>query len=270
MDALSIAQKDVDEKAAQIRSMGRIFETAVNVCIWLGPETQETNVAMEFIPRVLDFNAMNSTYADTTEVRKGWMSLVKLLTVPYFGRRFIVQEVGFARKTTVHCGSKTVDWFDLADAEVLLEKHWPVLVSQLSYGERDRLEDILAPGAMSLVQLSSRFLPKDHNGRVQARLVGIESLLAALPMFHTTLQHDTIHLIFSLARDTYKEKTLRVDYTLNPVGLFADVVVSIRKATGSVDIICRPWAPFVRRGQPSWLGDSRKYPFFMSGNRQYD
>ncbi|KAJ9604279.1 hypothetical protein H2200_011113 [Cladophialophora chaetospira] len=262
VDALSIAQQDAEEKAAQIQNMGRIFETARNVCVWLGPEIHATNAAMEFIPRVLDFTDMDAIFANTKDVHERWISLVKLMTVPYFGRRFIVQEVAFARKATVYCGSKTVDWIDLVDAAVLLEKHWPVLVSQLSHQERDSLGDIHAPGAMSLVQLTSRSLQKNHAGHVQARLVDMETLLTALPMFDTSLPHDTIYSILSLARDTYQTTSLRVDYTMDPVELFAEAVISIVKATGSPDMMCRPWAPFIggsngqydRRGADGLVG----------------
>ena len=269
VDALSIAQENVEEKAEQIQNVGRIFQQATNVCVWLGLETAETTASMDFIPRLLDFDNLDASFDRKDTAQKGWISLARLMTVPYFSRRWIVQELAFARKATVYCGSRTVDWLDLVNAAVLLEKHWPTLVSRLSHEERDQLGDIHAPGAMSLVQLTTESLQKAAGGQVLARLASLEFMLTSLPMFDTKLQHDAIYSILSLGCDTY-QRSLRVDYNQDPVELFADVVVMTITRTGSLDMICRPWAPFVKHGQPSWIGRSDRYPFFKSGNGQYD
>ena len=217
---------------------------------------------MKCIKDMLDFGNADASFANTKDAQEQWVSLAMLLKRPYFTRRWIVQEVAFAKKATVHFGSETVDWVDLADAAVLLESHWPTLVSQLSRNEQDDIGEISAPGAKGLIQLTNHFLRKDHYGRIQGRLVDLEALLTMLPMFNTTLQHDTVYSIMSLARDSYQGKSLPLDYNMDPRDLFAKAVEIIISTEGNLDIVCRPWAPSVKFRQPSWIGQSDKYPFF--------
>jgi hypothetical protein len=41
-------------------------------------------------------------------------ALWKLLQRPWFARRWVVPEIAAARKTTLQCGTQSVDWYDFA------------------------------------------------------------------------------------------------------------------------------------------------------------
>jgi hypothetical protein len=47
VDAICINQKDLDERAAQVKIMGRIFSTANGVMVWLGKSLARTERAIE-------------------------------------------------------------------------------------------------------------------------------------------------------------------------------------------------------------------------------
>jgi hypothetical protein len=49
VDALCINQSDFEERASQAKRMGEIFESARLVLAWLGPESDDSNVAIDFV-----------------------------------------------------------------------------------------------------------------------------------------------------------------------------------------------------------------------------
>ena len=77
--------------------------------------------------------------------------------------------------------------------------------------------------------------------RTLQRRLGLETLLATLPMFDVTVPSDAIYSIIDLAHDTYDANAIPMDYGLEPVALFSKIVDFIEKSR-SMDIICRPWA----------------------------
>lgn len=49
IDAICINQADMEEKAEQVKLMGRIFEMSATVLIWLGPGTEQTDEVMRYV-----------------------------------------------------------------------------------------------------------------------------------------------------------------------------------------------------------------------------
>ena len=80
IDAVSINQHDPAEWSAQIKKMGQIFHAASNVCIWLGPASTEeqSDDAIEFIPKVLDFTTLDLTLKDKANKTR-WLALSRLM-----------------------------------------------------------------------------------------------------------------------------------------------------------------------------------------------
>jgi hypothetical protein len=52
VDALSIDQQNTNERASQVRLMGQIYSKAVQVAIWLGPEADESALAVQLLEQV--------------------------------------------------------------------------------------------------------------------------------------------------------------------------------------------------------------------------
>lgn len=51
IDALCINQEDNSERNHQVHQMGRIYQSALNVVVWLGPSDASSGVAMQFLKR---------------------------------------------------------------------------------------------------------------------------------------------------------------------------------------------------------------------------
>jgi hypothetical protein len=49
IDAICINQENLEEKAWQVRFMGEVFSNAESTRVWLGPESQDSSLAISFI-----------------------------------------------------------------------------------------------------------------------------------------------------------------------------------------------------------------------------
>lgn len=267
VDAISINQEDLEERAREVRRIGEIFAKAQNVCIWLGSSADDSDLAVDFISEVLDFGAFDRLVRDDSKKRH-WLALAKLMAREWFTRRWVVQEMALAQKATVHCGSRAISWPDMAAAAALFGTHWEEIVRRQPPLEAFMFGDIQTPGATSLVELSTKVLRRDQSRKGLQRRLGLEALLATLPMFDVTVPSDAIYSIIDIAHDTYDANPISVDYGLEPTVLFSEVIDFIIKKSGSMDIICRPWAP-VCSNLPSYVSTLSEYAFERRQDGQY-
>jgi hypothetical protein len=84
--------------------------------------------------------------------------------------------------------------------------------------------DVHTPGAASLVKVSAKVVMKDQSGNILQRRLGLETLLATLPMFDVTVPSDAIYSIIDLAHDTYDANAIPVDYGLEPEDFWPTLV----------------------------------------------
>jgi hypothetical protein len=267
IDALSINQMDNTERSRQVAKMHQIFQGARNVCIWLGPRADESDIAMDYISEVLDFSAHS-----LRKVKKQTLALSRLLARPWFSRRWVVQEMALARTATVHCGKKHILWTDFADAIALFGSIRDEVVKIMSPEEVYELGEIHSVGAANLVDISGNIHRKDLvDGRILQRLLDLEGLLARLAMFEATQAHDAIYAIIALGKDTFDRGKIPVDYTMPAAKLFAIVTRYIITESKSLDIICRPWVPrYDDLKLPSWIPTVATHPYVRRHDGKYD
>ena len=103
IDALCINQEDVQERNEQVGLMNRIYGDADEVLIWLGlPVLVWLNdLAMEVLQAMTSSPKMDAGK---------WWALIELLKLPYWTRMWIIQEITLAKRLTIHCRLKSVDW----------------------------------------------------------------------------------------------------------------------------------------------------------------
>jgi hypothetical protein len=65
VDALCIDQQNKDERATQVRLMGQIYSGAVTVAIWIGPEYEDSALAMQLLEKVAR-NTIDPQYIRST------------------------------------------------------------------------------------------------------------------------------------------------------------------------------------------------------------
>src|SRR5271163_753430 len=121
VDAICIDQRDDLEKALQVASMHRIFQSAKGVFVWLGQADSDSDIAMAAIDEVKDKLPKNSdnlfdtllhmkshNYYKIFDLSK-FKPLLSLSQRAWFRRLWIVQEFIVGHSISVICGLKILE-----------------------------------------------------------------------------------------------------------------------------------------------------------------
>lgn len=131
IDAICINQEDMAERSAQVTRMADIYSLAAQVIIWLGPKSEDSNIALEQLRTIsskIHFDSILQTITAASSEDVGWITrnvhsllshqsltaISALLQRSWFERLWVVQEIGLAPKhhTWIFCGSENIPWDD--------------------------------------------------------------------------------------------------------------------------------------------------------------
>jgi hypothetical protein len=101
----------MDERNHQVTLMREIYKQASTVLVWLGHQSLDSNVAMEYLATA----ALGPLSTESSEYQSLWTreqreALRNLTKRPYWKRMWIIQEILNAKEILVVCGSKTFPW----------------------------------------------------------------------------------------------------------------------------------------------------------------
>ncbi|KIW84644.1 hypothetical protein Z517_00032 [Fonsecaea pedrosoi CBS 271.37] len=131
VDALCIDQASLAERNQQVNLMADIFKAAQGVVVWLGEEDDFTQDACTVVERIAAvpreawptvpytgfYDETGSCYRELgiePLSYQNWLGLIAFMNRPWFSRCWVVQELALARNATVICGSRVLQWEQLA------------------------------------------------------------------------------------------------------------------------------------------------------------
>lgn len=218
VDGVSIDQSSDEsnvEKNQQVAMMAHIYGNATNVCICLGEHYDRSELAFGFISRtVSDLGAFREITTGSV-FEEEWKALAALMTRPWFGRRWVVQEISHATAATIHCGSSVVGWTDFEMAVALFERD-AHRIAKIFQGSKkadydpDFFGDVQAMGATRLVKAKSKLFLRDDSNKIIEYKYNLCDLVKELSTFAAETPHDMVYAVLSLAKDTY-QKTRATD-----------------------------------------------------------
>ncbi|PSN61754.1 HET-domain-containing protein, partial [Corynespora cassiicola Philippines] len=111
-DGICINQADDAEKASQIPLMRQIYQRASKVLVWLGEGSAESSAIFNHISRIS--RQSSPEVGDIPE--ETWQAFSSFLDIPYFSRRWIVQEMALNLDVILSCGKREMTWVRLCTA----------------------------------------------------------------------------------------------------------------------------------------------------------
>jgi hypothetical protein len=115
IDAICINQEDLEERRQQVLIMRLIYIGAQNLIIWLGPEADDSDKAIEILTKLVRCEREGPKhlqewhkYFEGPSCYKHWLSIAKFFSRSWFRRVWVVQEyTAFANKNEpeFYCGS---------------------------------------------------------------------------------------------------------------------------------------------------------------------
>lgn len=124
-DAICINQTDNVEKSWQVGLMGRIYKQAQRSLLWLGPEQDDSDLAMDVLTKWSNKDNEATRYAgffEELEEKQSssfsefslrvFHSLSSFFNRDYWSRIWIIQEVVLCKEFLLLCGDKTIGIMD--------------------------------------------------------------------------------------------------------------------------------------------------------------
>lgn len=113
-DAICINQDDLTEKGQQIPLMARIFRSATQVRVWLGKgeegESRAVDDLASFVKRAGPSESQHYEEKPHQALVDIGRSAQKVFKMPWFSRRWIVQEFVLNGNIVFHCGHSKLSW----------------------------------------------------------------------------------------------------------------------------------------------------------------
>ncbi|KAI1092525.1 hypothetical protein F5B19DRAFT_502241 [Rostrohypoxylon terebratum] len=252
-DAVCIDQENHHEKSIQLHLMKDIFQTAKSVCAWLGEEANGSHQAIETLVQIRTLALEPSTWPKelpkVPESWRGrkcpddehwiWKDIDAFFQRGWFSRAWIIQEVIFASKLFVYCGSWCLDWTTIFEALNICLEQSSRFVKKMNTTARYNLP-------VEAYSLGAIYKMYGHQASSELRY-GLLKLLEIFSYTNATRQRDKLFSLLQLASDA-KDLELYPDYS------------------SSLEIVVRRYAAtFVKRGETLDLlyraGSSKSYEF---------
>lgn len=227
-DALCIDQNNVMERGHQVNLMRDIYTSAKSVVVWLGPETNDSNTALNYICETFDRKKRASTILRRKRPAPLWdstveTSVIDILDRPYWRRLWVVQEILLARKIHILCGSRDIEWDTLGS---FVDWALEVNLSQGSGDPKRRLDQ--TPG-LRMVANKTRQLghPQEKYYSKDGSSLHLSRMIARYGDQECTDARDRIFGLLGLV-DFGENPPVTADYSLSPEQLYNQISPHIR------------------------------------------
>ena len=246
VDAICINQSSNHEKSSQVSSMNTIYAAATRLMVWLGPEADNSSLAME----KLQLYGAGSPY-DKMPILTGSVltAIEKLLTRRWWSRIWIIQEVfwgGAGRKLQdmrVRCGTKEVWWVNFVVAAARMQAHAD---DQRQY----------YPAVKSILRLEELRNQAEFMANNAADEIMVMDLVAMHRHFHATDPRDKIYalmgIVFGEGRKPYPR--IKIEYSMDTKELYVNFAMLALQNEPGLKILRHCRSPAVEM-LPSWVPD---------------
>ncbi|KAM3084826.1 hypothetical protein ACMFMG_003275 [Clarireedia jacksonii] len=257
IDSICIDQTNLAERGHQVQLMQHIYRRANQVVIWLGEQSSDSELALDFI-KLLD--RLTQRNCDANEVRSlvendrfsaQWTALTNFLSRKWWSRIWTIQEFVLPMKASIWCGMRTISRSAVCRSLLAADKCRSVGITEtLAFHcgfNRRRLWNLYRAEKKNPGELHSRSLL---------------ALAAYLCFMDATDDRDRLYGLMALATDA---SLMDVNYSLNSAEIYLSFTQDFITRYKSLDIICYASVHRAPSGsvQPSWVPDWRKRKFAL-------
>jgi hypothetical protein len=255
VDFICINQSDEAEKSTQVKRMADIYQKAQCVLIWLGEEGWTSKQAMKFISQV---NRQSFPWDGLWWKKDEFAAFNHILDRPWFRRRWVIQEAAYSANAFIYCGDRQVKLDDFACAVRLVRQKLhdtPFSVDKMNGYSDDFLGNFRDSPATRLLDIIGAAFHRSAEGAIlrSCRRLSLETLVDLSSFCETKKPQDAVFALLSLANDLkpssepHSRDSIAPDYCASLLDVFGEFILHCCRS-GSLDIICRPWAPLLSSG----------------------
>ncbi|KAI0192360.1 heterokaryon incompatibility protein-domain-containing protein [Xylaria flabelliformis] len=222
-DAICIDQANEEDKRRQIPSMGDIFRCASSVLVWLGKEPSG-----EACLRKISLLSQRRTAPTPSDMAKISSALSQLVSLSWFSRRWVIQELVLNPNVFFFCGAISIPW--LRATQLLKNFHKEGLSSHILHLYKLR----------ETWELHNRSKPRLPSGSKTGTTTGIIHLLSNFYRTDCLNPRDRIYALLGIASDvvfedyeTRKKENkilIRIDYTQSVKQVYHDFAPAVQQS----------------------------------------
>jgi hypothetical protein len=239
--------------------MTRIYKKAVGICIWLGEQADNSEVAFRVARQLGDRieqgpGLPDVVYPETTAQQRNIYrkALAKLFARPWWERVWVRQEVAVANEVTVHCGNESCSFQALGVALHILctmdeELGFRAIKDESASGSNS---NVLGTTAYNKAYILTEYR-LNFGLRPKRRYKDLLSLILHTRECQATDPRDKVFSVLGLADSNYWG--LKADYRLSITETFIAVARSLISKKQSLDVLSASQNPERRNGLPSWV-----------------
>ncbi|KAI9652612.1 MAG: hypothetical protein M1821_008359 [Bathelium mastoideum] len=244
IDSISVDQRDNQEKSEQVQLMQSIYHHADETIVWLGPQSDDSNDAMDHISLLYTQRMETTLEKDelASIVHSNWTKLRDLLLRPWWTRMWTVQEYAVSNNVSLWCGEKAIRRTQIEEAFMVVE----------NYGTKDQHNsDAFLNG------WHRRRIHQWHQMALQSSFSSSLSLVALAIYFSNNGAIDKRDRLYALRGLATDSDLLEVDYTLSTDETYFNFAKSLITRCHSLDIICAShiFHSTTHSELPSWVPD---------------
>ncbi|KAI0453016.1 heterokaryon incompatibility protein-domain-containing protein [Xylaria acuta] len=228
IDAICINQADIEERNAHVPMMHEVYSRAAQVIVWLGRESEDSNIAMALLPTIIydtisnpdEYTDILARRSSPEEMRLTWRPLARLFARPWWTRVWVLQEVALASShITVRCGRAEQPWKFFVVVGVIL--HDAFVVGAFHHHPRILNDSILAGITISSwpSEIASNYPTKNKYWTLERALTKLARLREA------TDPRDKVFGVLNLM--PVDQWPCRPDYSLDVRTLYVKVALHI-------------------------------------------
>jgi len=258
VDVVCIDQNDLKERSHQVTLMGDIYRAALQVVVWLGPETDDSSHAFDimhaigssidvdwfsysFKPKMAADNPPFRTIDDLRKYQfrdKEANAVNRLLHRQWFERLWIRQEIGLATKAIVCCGRHSMPWHLFKNAFFFIYMECAIVMASLG----DQYASFISRILLLYETCTNSVYYLQHSRSALAQVVCAD-------------QRDKIYGILSLLAPYQQNMDIVPDYTQDVAFVYQDATIRFINHTRNLSILQQCELQDTPSHMPTWVPD---------------
>jgi len=278
-DALCIDQSNGEERTVQVQLMKDIFSKAQSVSVWLGPEAEESGLAMRLLSHIAhrrdESPAHIKELINSKARRREFDAVVRVFEREYWSRLWVVQEIFNATNVEVYCGPTRLPWNVYRTASKVFLRHKDDLAQTFHSTPFDNSPQSMTRSRVPYVDVLVRHGPgslPDVSALLSFGDSSILEILRACRSKQASVPHDKVFGILGLLPEEVREN-FKPDYNLTVRDVYINVVDYLVTTTERLDVICESIhfpSHSSPHNLPSWTPDWSHIPQTTSLGLNYD
>ena len=255
VDAICINQKDIAERNYQVSIMRWIYQKAVQVIIWLGKKSFDSDHAMD----VLESDDLDGANA-TTYVAKGlatWKALSCFFARTYWSRVWVMQEAVWAVDVIIMCGTRKMSWDSLLGGSIYVRATLNATNPTLTTGTLMRFIQSTFVTQMMEIRAKKISSMNMESERIDSSPLSLRHLLSRVRLRESSDPRDKVFAILNILPSD--EWPCAPDYSKDAAQVFTEVAKYVIEKSRRLDLLGTCEHPWLTKGQNEGLRETSRY-----------